>query len=102
MRATKADLERVIKNSLSLLDDRMFEKMCDDGKQAVLEMAKLVGFTTCGFLPDKEYQIEIMSDVFTIPSSSNIKDYTAKLVVTDKDNKVIHEEKISQYNFYEQ
>jgi hypothetical protein len=101
MKATKADLERVIKNSLSLLDDRTFEKMCDDGKRAVLEMANLVGFSTCGFAPEKEYFIEIASSSFNIPSSANIRDYTAKLVVTDKNDKVIYEEKISQTYFYE-
>jgi len=102
MKATKADLERVIKNSLSLLDDRMFEKMCEDGQKAVLEMANLVGFDVSDFAPDKECQIEVISDCFTIPSLANIKDYTAKLIVTDENDKVIHEEKINHTYFYEQ
>jgi hypothetical protein len=101
MKATKADLERVIKNSLSLLDDRTFEKMCDDGKLAVLEMANLVGFDVSEFAPDKDYFIEAVSNSFSIPSSEDIRNYMAKLVVVDKNNTVIHEEKINYSYFYE-
>jgi hypothetical protein len=102
LKTTKDQLERSIRHSLSLLDDRTFERMCDNGKKAILEMAKLVDFDVSDFVPEQDWAIEFSSGVFTIPHNENITDYTAKLVVTNKSKKVVYEEEISQHDFYPQ
>lgn len=94
---TKQQLESSIVSALAILDEDTFSSLCDDGQDAILKMAKLVGFDIAKFAAEKEYTVEFCSDQFYIPANDDIKNYTAKLIVYDKSGKEFYSESI-HYN----
>jgi hypothetical protein len=96
---TKQQLESSIASALDILDEDTFSSLCDDGQDAILKMAKLIGFDIAKFAPEKEYTIEFASNQFYIPANDDIRNYTAKFIVYDKSGKEFYSQNVHYSDF---
>ena len=100
---TNAKVAELLKKMLPKLCDDQFETLCEDGQDALVQIAALLGVKADAFAKPREVSVDIDSLYMEIPTSyrgdiGNWLDYEAKITVLHRPSGTKYESDIDVTN----